>query len=544
MLWALVALGSVVINELLYDPPGVDGGREFVELINTSAAPVPIAALALEAGDGARPGLWRPVWRGTAGELHPGALLVVGGDSLPSPERLTADLQNGPDALRLVGDGTVVDLVGYGGLQNPALYEGRPASDVAGQSLGRRPDGRDTDDNGADLIPQMPSPGRRNAPRRDLEVTLVEPDPVLAWPGRAQRAALRLRNRGGEPVSGWSLHAALREAPYDADAPARPIEVQVTSHELAAGDSLVAPLVWSSGLGLWRLEGLVEPADEDSINDRTAVWVRIGAGSVLVNEILFAPAPGAPEWVELLNRDTIPHDLGGFTLTDQSGRAARLATAVLLPGGFAVASADPLAEIAGLLPGTLRISAVPWNALNNTDGDDGFAEKLVLRDAAGVVQDAVRYSAEWGRERGRSLERLVLDPDVRGLLWAPSKSPDGATPGRENSAAAPPGQALRLVLAPNPFSPDGDGREDALGATLDVPAGYDGFRARIYDLDGRLRATLGADRLGPGPRHLVWEGRDQDGSLLEKGFYVFELELNSKERPRLQERRVVGVVRR
>ena len=79
----------------------------------------------------------------------------------------------------------------------------------------------------------------------------------------------------------------------------------------------------------------------------------------------------------------------------------------------------------------------PWNALNNTDGEAGFADALVLRDAAGVVVDALRYAAAWAGEKGRSLERLLPNPDVRGLSWAPCKAPGRATPGRTNSVGAP-----------------------------------------------------------------------------------------------------------
>jgi hypothetical protein len=100
-----------------------------------------------------------------------------------------------------------------------------------------------------------------------------------------------------------------------------------------------------------------------------------------------------------------------------------------------------------------------------------------------------------------------------------------------------------VVLDPNPFSPDGDGRAETLGLALDVPEGYDGFRARIYDLEGRCRATLAADRLGPGPRHLAWDGRADDGTDLPRGVYVVDIEFHSKSLPGHHERRAVGLAR-
>jgi hypothetical protein len=167
----------------------------------------------------------------------------------------------------------------------------------------------------------------------------------------------------------------------------------------------------------------------------------------------------------------------------------------------------------------------------------------VLRDATGSVVDGLRYAAA-GTERGRSLERLVADPDARGVLWAACKEASGSTPGRANSAQAAPLPAAQLALAPNPFTPDGDGQDDVLTATLEVPIGCQGFRARVFDLEGRCRVRLAADRLGPGPRHLVWDGRDDSRSDLPSGFYILNLEFDSKSGPPQRLRRVVGLGRR
>src|SRR5262245_65517256 len=99
---AFAVATALVVNEVLYDPSGPEAGREFVELLCLD--PVTLAGWTLESGDGARR-TWRLVWRGdaTSGALAPGALFVVGGDSVAgAAARLGGELQNGPDALRLV----------------------------------------------------------------------------------------------------------------------------------------------------------------------------------------------------------------------------------------------------------------------------------------------------------------------------------------------------------------------------------------------------------------------------------------------------------
>jgi len=546
-------LGQVVLNEILYDPEGPDGGREFVEILNVSDSAVELGGLELEAGDGARPGTWRMAWRGTAGVLEPSALFVIGGDSVAARDaELETSLQNGPDAVRLRAGSRTLDLVGYGALQDPRLYEGRPAADVAGVSLARIPDGHDTDDNAADLRPARPTPGRRNAPGREWRVALLEPDPTRLWPGRRLGVGARIHNAGLEVLEAgaWQVRAQLfplQGEPYlDGKRRGAPLQLEPVCEDgaLAPGDSTSCELHWTGDLGLHELALSARGADEDSTDNERTLVLRIGAGAVLVDEILFAPAAGASEWLELLNRDARAHDLNGWTLADATGRRATLRAArPLEPGSLAVVSADTAAAIAGLPPQVLRAAATPWPDLNNTDGDAGWADVVILRDRAGITQDALFYRAEWGAGRGRSIERLTRDPDVRGLVWSACKDPSGSTPGRPNSAAAPSGSEPGLVLEPNPFSPDGDGRHDLLGVRFEVPAGLEGFRASVFDLGGRRRREIAADRLGPGPRRLVWDGTADDGVALDSGAYIFHLELFGSEGTR-RILRTVGLVRR
>ena len=78
---------------------------------------------------------------------------------------------------------------------------------------------------------------------------------------------------------------------------------------------------------------------------------------------------------------------------------------------------------------------------------------------------------------------------------------------------------------------------------FEVAAGHAGFEIGIYDTTGRRRRLLAADRLGPGPRHLTWDGADDAGTPLVTGAYVLRLVLLGKRESPLQ-LRTVGLVRR
>src|SRR5438067_2148488 len=97
--------GRPIVTEVYYDAPGVDTGYEFVELWNPGDAAASLAGVRLEAGDGAGPGRWTLKWTGGAADsVAARAHFVIGGALVePLPNRvITLDLQNGPDAMRLV----------------------------------------------------------------------------------------------------------------------------------------------------------------------------------------------------------------------------------------------------------------------------------------------------------------------------------------------------------------------------------------------------------------------------------------------------------
>lgn len=88
----------------------------------------------------------------------------------------------------------------------------------------------------------------------------------------------------------------------------------------------------------------------------------------------------------------------------------------------------------------------------------------------------------------------------------------------------------RITVAPNPFSPDGDGRFDKVQfhyelAKLGIPQSV---TLRIFDLTGRpLRQVELAQKSGT---HLLeWDGRDDEGKIVPPGLYLFQIEVDSGE---------------
>src|SRR3989442_7180536 len=133
----------------------------------------------IEAGDGAGTGSWTLRWTGGSGDsLMPHARFVLGGALVvPAADRVvTLDLQNGPDAVRLVWPDGAAEVVGWGAHDFPEYYCGEPALDVAGgQSLARIPDAATTGSNAGGFRAAGPSPGAANARAPDAGLPREHP---------------------------------------------------------------------------------------------------------------------------------------------------------------------------------------------------------------------------------------------------------------------------------------------------------------------------------------------------------------------------------
>jgi hypothetical protein len=256
-------------------------------------------------------------------------------------------------------------------------------------------------------------------------------------------------------------------------------------------------------------------------------------GSVVINEIMFAPLAGRAEYVELLNTTGEEIDLGSWSLRDgddDSGRG-RLGPGALplAPGGYLLCSPDTTLsdDYPGVPPGQLIVSGLRGLTLNN-GGDE-----VVLADPGGHVVDSLAYLPSWHTPAlddpvGRSLEKIdPFSPGEESWNWGSSPDPSGGTPGRPNLLGNPAshGRRMRFSCHPNPFSPDGDGSEDA--TVISFVTGRPGavVRVRIFDRAGRHVRTITQGSYVGEEGSVVWNGYDEGGKKAGIGIYVVLVEV-------------------
>jgi hypothetical protein len=532
----LVSHAQVVINEVLYDPEGPDAGLEFVELRNCGRYGVSLAGWVLESGNGAGPDDWTVEWIG--GDLdyvEAGAFFLIGESSVvPTPDYVTSlDLQNGPDGVRLTDGSEIVDVVGWGEPLFPEYYEGAPAVDApSGSSLARTPDCFDHDANAYDFAPAAePTPGFRNALAVDLAVRARHAGSVILPEDAAVDVAGVVANVGSSTVEEAGISLVVDGAEVASAWIARALEPR---------DSVLVTVSWDHPTRGYHSAELRLPPDEGPGNDASATSFTVGrpGRQLVLNEIMHSPDDGGTEWVELLNPTSAAVCPSGWLLGDEvETHAFDCGDSVSVgPGAYLVVARDPDNPV---LASVASAGTDGWEALSADD-------VVTLADAFGTPIDAVAYQRGWGGGRGVSLERVRPDmPTDDPSNWGGCVDPGGATPGRRNSIfldAAPP--QGRLSVAPNPFSPNGDGSDDRAAIRYELPTARATVRLSVYDALGRRRVVLVDRAAASASGEVLWDGADASGTPLPSGLYVVRLEaINAREGTLVDETRAVGLVR-
>jgi len=189
--------------------------------------------------------------------------------------------------------------------------------------------------------------------------------------------------------------------------------------------------------------------DQDTTNNSLYKTIEPGlpAQSIVINEIMYTPVGGEPEWIELYNRTTLTINLNGWTVNDvyTTPVTATINEDVFIqPNSYLVLSRNAsIYNYHRVIPSEVFVLSIP--TLNNdVDG-------VVLKDDRGLQMDSVLYSTQWGGMNGYSLERLSTDVNANlPANWGTSVDIEQSTPGRINSLTP---KQFDLSMASMSFTP-------------------------------------------------------------------------------------------
>ena len=494
----------VLINEVCCNPAGADDHKEWIELYNSGGQDVNLAGAKILRGGSQ----FAEVYEFPSFVLRAGRYLLLG-ESQVEQAQLTAanlDLQNATsetDGVRYLSpDGGYTDTVVYGQPNINALPDdsGQPAVSFApkcpdGYSLVRLPNGTDTDDCGLDFcLEALPSPGLPNPVRADFALLHVQ-----LWQESGEWLLdCWVKNLSAHPPQQTATLRTLLDG------------VQVGQENitfLTAGDSLY----FMNFLPVQDEQNhLVElildlPGDPVPENNRFSCnLLQQETGNVRLNELMYDPAPGTPEWIEIWQpgsasrADYLLRDAGdnhfSFSLPPEEGYYVLCGSAKDFLAAWPDCPDSALVEVNG------------WTPLNNT------GDSLYLYAADEVLVDQMSYAGQ-SAPRGKSLE---LDPQNAGL-WRPCLDGSG-TPGRANSVAPPaPEFSGSLKLIGSPCDPR-SGERIELFYQLQSPSNH--VSCSVFDRAGN-RVRVLADNISLGASgSLAWDGRSSGGKLLPRGVYL------------------------
>jgi len=257
-------------------------------------------------------------------------------------------------------------------------------------------------------------------------------------------------------------------------------------------------------------------------------------GALVLNEIMYDPLDGFPEYVELYNPGPGYYDLRDLALHAVEAGASpdhpqviSTHSRIFLPGQFLVLTrcVPQLMEAYGLEPSGSWLEMETFPVLKNTGGS------LYLSDRAGAVVDVAGFSDELhlellGDSKGISLERISWDRSgSEPANWHSAASISGyATPGKVNSQVLDPHKSTELLeVEPEVFSPDGDGFQDILKIAISTGAQGWVITLWISDLTGNMIRNLANNHIAGESTLYSWDGEMDKGGMAPEGIYVVHL---------------------
>ena len=234
-------------------------------------------------------------------------------------------------------------------------------------------------------------------------------------------------------------------------------------------------------------------------------YIRVGdvVGDVVINEIMAAPEMGC-EWIELYNTLAYPVSIGGWLLEGET-----LPDVSVPPLGYLIVADDSTEFFAVYGMPESELLTHPLSLSNEEDS-------VLLFTGDTFCMDRVAYTET---ERGYSIERLnPLLPSGERASWSWSVYP-GGTPGRQNSVFTEKNEGEEFNVYPSVFTPDGDGRDEVLLATIPLPFVRNHIEVSIFDLRGR-RIYREVFDSGGDVAYFRWDGRKNGGGQAEKGVYI------------------------
>lgn len=268
---------------------------------------------------------------------------------------------------------------------------------------------------------------------------------------------------------------------------------------------------------------------------RFVIQTSVNKGELLINELLFNPYPDEVDFIEIYNNSYRTIDLRDIYVANKTEETT-------------IKSIYPLSKFSLLLP--------PGKYVTFTENDEKICNRYYCADPSAVINiqklPAMNDKSGWvvlsflklhtidefsytekmhfsllSDVEGVSLERRSFSaPTQSADNWTSASSLCGyATPGYRNSQWREiSGTGNRVTIEPKIFSPDNDGKDDALFIHFHLDDGTAAGSIQIFNSEGKKVKTLRHRELLGTDAMIVWDGTGDTGTL-RSGIYIIQIEI-------------------
>lgn len=291
--------------------------------------------------------------------------------------------------------------------------------------------------NWANSIIPNGTPGFRNSVaiyEFDLQMFSLSFNPIVVINGDDVTIKAKVKNRGNNSAISY-LVEIYHDINFDSSGTENELIFSQNFSNLLSGDSIEVQTTMNSlGEGEYQIIARVFfNEDENPFNNKLVRQFTVHPpgneyNDIVINEIMYAPSAGEPEWVELFNRTNKPVNIKRWRFSDAANTVI-ITTQDIIIGPFSYIVITQDSSILNYYNLPVQIVRFNLPALNNT-GDN-----VVIRDSLGILIDSVTYFPAWGGNTGgRSLERFSVDSSsITQTNWKTSTGTLKATPGKINS---------------------------------------------------------------------------------------------------------------
>jgi Lamin Tail Domain len=269
--------------------------------------------------------------------------------------------------------------------------------------------------------------------RFDLSFCPISVNPLILFQNNNGELTTAIKNEGTEPAARYSIEI-YNDLDNDSSGSTSELIYQNSFLKLAAGDSNTIKVQLNSvHEGDYNLIlKILYDADENPENNLLYFHFYVHPpaneyNDIVINEMMYAPLNGEPEWIEIFNKSNSAINLRNWSISD-AGSSVKISKndEILNQEDYLVISKD--SSIFNFYSIPCDVIVIKFPSLNNS------GDAIVIKDSFGLLIDSLTYNNSWGGDSGKSLERInVENTSIDPSNWETTKDKLNGTPGKTNS---------------------------------------------------------------------------------------------------------------